>query len=226
MSQVVRDICDRFEIVLASSSPRRYEIVTEVMGFKDVRLMKPTFEENLDKSLYVDNPLGYVHDTSREKALGIVEDLIKEHSKLQNANQKPKIIICADTIVIDSDNVIYEKPQESQKQMDNLLKFRDNELPLRVATSVSLIKWQGPENHTFLQFEEVSELYFDPDFPLAIVNDYVDSKDALEVAGGFKVQSFGGAMIRKINGDFFNVVGLPLNKTFKEIYAAAFPLEQ
>ncbi|SCU81647.1 LAFA_0C06348g1_1 [Lachancea sp. 'fantastica'] len=225
MSQVVRDISERFEIVLASSSPRRHEIVSQVMGFSNVRLMKPSFEENLDKALYVDNPVGYVHDTSREKGLGIVKDLIKEHNELVS-NQKPKIVICADTIVIDGDNKIYEKPQESEKQLDNLLGFRDSDSPLRVTTSVSLIKWQGPDDYKFSQFEETSELYFDPEFPLAIVNDYVDSKDALDVAGGFKVQSFGGAMISKINGDFFNVVGLPLNKTFKQIYDMAFPLEQ
>ncbi|SCV03759.1 LAME_0H12992g1_1 [Lachancea meyersii CBS 8951] len=222
MSKVVRNICDRFEIVLASSSPRRYEIVTEVMGFVDVKLMKPSFEENLDKSLYVGNPVGYVHDTSKAKALGIVEDLKKQ---IEGEAKKPKLVICADTVVIDGDNNIYEKPQVARKQMSNLLNFRDGDDPVRVATSVTLINWRGSEDYTFEQFEEISEVHFDPEFPLAVVEDYVDSRDALDVAGGFKVQSFGGAMISKINGDFFNVVGLPLNKTFKAIYAAAFPSE-
>ncbi|SCV05723.1 LANO_0H13762g1_1 [Lachancea nothofagi CBS 11611] len=223
MSQVVQQIRDKFEVVLASSSPRRYEIVTEVMGFSQVKLMKPSFEENLDKSLYEGKPIKYVHDTSKGKALGIIEDLGKLACGYA---QKPKLVICADTVVIDSDNTIHEKPQVPQRQLTNLLDFRDSDDPVKVVTSVTLIKWQGPDDYTLEQFEEISEVYFDPDFPLSILYDYVDSKDALDVAGGFKVQSFGGAMISKINGDFYNVVGLPLNKTFKALYKAAFPLEQ
>lgn len=134
-------------------------------------------------------------------------------------------MICADTIVIGTENSIHEKPQQSERQLDNLLQFRDSDDPVRVATSVTLIKWQSAQDFSFTQFEEVSEVYFDQDFPLPILYDYVDSQDALDVAGGFKVQSFGGAMISKINGDFFNVVGLPLNKTFKQLYKAAFPME-
>lgn len=222
MSRVIKEISEKFEIVLASSSPRRYEIVTQVMGFADVKLMKPSFAEDHDKSLYAGNPTGYVHDTSKSKALGIIEDL--KHTEETHAS-KPKLVICADTVVIDSDENIHEKPQRPELQLGNLLRFRESDGPVKVITSVTLIKWESPQDFTFTQFEEVSEVHFDSDFPLPILYDYVDSGDALDVAGGFKVQSFGGAMIKKINGDFFNVVGLPLNKTFKELYKAAFPLE-
>ncbi|SCU82940.1 LADA_0C08790g1_1 [Lachancea dasiensis] len=223
MSQVVKQIEDKFEIILASSSPRRYEIVTDVMGFANIKLMKPSFEENLDKTLYEGDPVRYVHDTSRAKAIGIVDDI--KQLEISASEKRPKLIICADTVVIDSDNNIHEKPKESQKQLANLLSFRDSDGPVKVATSVTLIIWQNTEDYSFEQFDEISEVHFDPDFPLGILYDYVDSRDALDVAGGFKVQSFGGAMISQINGDFFNIVGLPLNKTFKALYKAAFPLE-
>lgn len=223
MSKIVKQISEEYEIILASSSPRRYEIVTEVMGFSGVKVMKPSFEENLDKSKYEGNPIGYVHDTSKAKALGIAEDL--KRLEVDSGRPSRKLVICADTIVIGTENSIHEKPQQSERQLDNLLQFRDSDDPVRVATSVTLIKWQSAQDFSFTQFEEVSEVYFDQDFPLPILYDYVDSQDALDVAGGFKVQSFGGAMISKINGDFFNVVGLPLNKTFKQLYKAAFPME-
>ena len=70
------------------------------MGFADIQIMKPSFEENLDKSIYADNPIGYVEETSLQKAQGIIHDFSVNSAELE-ANCKPKLIICADTIIID-----------------------------------------------------------------------------------------------------------------------------
>ncbi|SCU80433.1 LAMI_0B02366g1_1 [Lachancea mirantina] len=222
MSEIVRKVSDKFEVVLASSSARRYEILHEVMGFNDITLMKPSFEENLDKRKYVNNPKGYVRDTSAEKARGIRADLAESFNKSNGKQIKPKLVICADTVVIDPENNIHEKPKKWELQLENLLKFRNAREPLRVVTAVNLIKWISPQDFTTTSYDDETEIYFDNELPVDIVHDYVQSGDALEVAGGLKVQTFGGSMIQRINGDFFNVVGLPLNRTFKAIYRAAF----
>lgn len=214
---VFEQITSKVDIVLASSSPRRYEILHDVMGFQDIQLMKPSFEENLDKSLYRDDPIAYVRDTSRFKAEGIVADL----SDQTQESTKDKLVICADTVVIDSDNLIYEKPGKEDVQLRNLQKFcyHSNGKPLRVVTAVTLVRWTD-RNHYKVHdpFHEVTEVYCDSKIPLRLLEQYVESGDGLAVAGGFKIQGISGILIERINGDYYNVVGLPLNRVFQAIY--------
>lgn len=217
MSKIIPEITEKFEVVLASSSARRYEIVHDIMGFSETTIMKPSFEEDLDKTLYEGRPVDYVIDTSRGKADSILDDL-KDDKKV---NLRPKIVICADTIVIDENDTIHEKPKIEEVQLRNLEAFCKSKDPVRVATAVNIILWRGPDQYEISSFHDITELYFDHDLPSDIVRDFVRSHNSLEVAGGFQVQTFGGCMIPRINGDYYNVVGLPLNKTFKTIYTFA-----
>lgn len=214
-SGLVARICKEYGIILASSSPRRYEIMHDTMGFQNIELMKPTFEENLDKTKYINDPIEYVVDTSYHKAMNIVE-------QLKSVDRK-KLVICADTIVIGRDNMIYEKPMNKEKQLKDLYEFCFNdETPIRVVTAVTLIKWEGSDNKYKLeQFHEISNVFFDNEIPKAVIEDYVNSEDGLQVAGGFKIQGFSGILIKKIEGDYFNIVGLPLNHTFRAILMCA-----
>lgn len=209
-------ISSKFDIILASSSPRRYEILHDVMGFKEIQLMKPSFEENLDKSAYKSNPIGYVCDTARCKAEGILKDL-----NSRNETGKEKLVICADTVVIDSHDVIYEKPKSKDIQLTNLKKFCYSDVgkPLRVVTAVTLIRWTNADHYTVIDpFFETTEVQCDQNIPFQLLEEYVESGDGLAVAGGFKIQGLSGMIIKKIDGDYYNVVGLPLNSTFQAIY--------
>lgn len=211
-------IDSQVDIILASSSPRRYEILHDVMGIQNFELMKPSFEEDLDKSLYRNDPIGYVCDTSRCKARGIVKDLSLLKTE---GSQKDKLVICADTIMIDRDNIIYEKPGTEDVQLRNLQKFcySDSGNPLRVVTAVTLIRWTNKDLYKIRQsFYEITEVYCDSKIPLPLLEQYVASGDGLAVAGGFKIQGISGILIKKINGDYYNVVGLPLNRLFQAIY--------
>lgn len=214
---VFEQINDKVDLILASSSPRRYEILHDVMGFRDFKVMKPSFEENLDKALYKDDPIKYVRDTSRYKAQGIVQDL---KVQLQGSN-KDKLVLCADTVVIDKDNIIYEKPGREDVQLKNLQKFcyQSDGNPLRVATAVTLVRWTNCNHYKLLEtFHEITEVYCDSQIPLSLLKHYVASGDGLAVAGGFKIQGISGIIIKRINGDYYNVVGLPLNHLFQAIY--------
>ncbi|SMN18937.1 similar to Saccharomyces cerevisiae YOR111W Putative protein of unknown function [Maudiozyma saulgeensis] len=221
--QCVDKICSEYKVVLASSSPRRYEIMHDNMGFNDLLIMKPTFEEDLDKSLYINNPIQYVVDTSYGKAQSILVDL-------QNVKEK-RLVVCADTIVLDWDNIIYEKPGTAERQLENLKRFcYESEKPLKVVTAVTIIEWDpnGVDhgdndtnnklaNQQIRQFHEISNVYFDSKISEQVIQDYVNSEDGLQVAGGFKVQGYSGILINRIEGDYYNIVGLPLNRTFKEL---------
>lgn len=218
-SSIIEDIGSKCDIILASSSPRRYEILHDVMGINNLKLMKPTFEEDLDKSLYENDPIRYVCDTSRCKAEGIVQELRAEEEEGQK--NKFKLIICADTVVIDSNNIIYEKPKNKVVQLKNLKKFcyEDNGKPLTVVTAVTLIRWSNKNDFKMTEtFHEETKIFCDNKIPLRLLEEYVEGGDGIAVAGGFKIQGMSGMIVEKIDGDYYNVVGLPLNKTFQAIY--------
>ncbi|QLL32809.1 hypothetical protein HG536_0D03310 [Torulaspora globosa] len=215
---ISEQIQNKFDVILASSSPRRYQILHDVMGLRDLKLMKPSFEEDLDKALYRNDPIRYVRDTSFCKAQGIAKDLEAQNDA---KDPKEKLIICADTIVIDTDNIIYEKPGTKDAQLANLKKFcySDKGHPLRVATAVTVIRWRDGKNYDIRDpFHEITELYCDGQIPIELLEEYVESGEGVAVAGGLMIQGISGIVIKTINGDYNNVVGLPLNRTFQAIY--------
>lgn len=215
MMKSVEKICSQYKVILASSSPRRFEIMHDNMGFRDLEIIKPSFEEDLDKNLYKNDPIQYVIDTSKGKA----ESIVSEFNL--GKDEQPKLIVCADTVVIDWDNIIYEKPGTKERQLANLRRFCfESHEPMRVVTAVTIIS-SDVSGVEMTQFHEISKVYFDSTIPEQTIIDYVNSEDGLQVAGGFKVQGFSGILIDRIDGDYFNIVGLPLNKTFKHLLAFA-----
>ena len=79
----------RADLVLASGSPRRKEILNELLGL-GVRVVASTFEEDLDKSKFT--PETYVQENARLKALEVWE-------RLQSAGESPTLVIGGDTVV-------------------------------------------------------------------------------------------------------------------------------
>ncbi|KAK5780964.1 hypothetical protein RI543_001351 [Arxiozyma heterogenica] len=215
----------KYDIILGSSSSRRYDLLKDYLNIHDIKVLKPSFEEDLDKNLYKDDPLKYVHDTCRLKAKSILEEY---YPGRYSTKELGAIIICADTIVVGPENQIYEKPITQEKQLEYLTKFCYSygkkcvgDESVKVITSVALIKdCKDIGDKTTLvihQFEEITKIYFDPDIPVDIIKTYVDSKDGLHVAGGFKIQGSSAVLIKGIEGDYYNVVGLPVNKTYKTL---------
>ncbi|CAI4064846.1 hypothetical protein SUVZ_08G1480 [Saccharomyces uvarum] len=221
-SSIIDSLCSKYDIILASSSPRRYEILHDIIGITDLKTMVPTFEEDLDKTKYSSDPIGYVRDTSWCKAQSIIEILTDYENEKTHEMGKPKLIVCADTIIIDKDGKIYEKPKTEEVQTRFLMKFcYEDDEPVNVVTAVTLIKWYSKNNFELVPFQDETKVYFDNKVPLEILQEYVKSGDGLNVGGGFKIQGQSAIFIEKIEGDYYNVVGLPLNKTFKGLYAEA-----
>ncbi|AAS53149.1 AFL225Wp [Eremothecium gossypii ATCC 10895] len=211
---LIKGIEREYDVILASTSPHRYSIVTEVLGFHNVAVMKPNFAEDLDKGSYRSNPVGYVEDTCKGKTTNAIQQL-----EAATPN-RPKLVICADTVVLGADNVINEKPGNSDVQLRMLHSFCRSSAPVRVVTAVRIVRWRSSDDVTTFAFTEETTVHFDPSTPEALLNAYVASGDGLQVAGGFKIQGFPATMIRKINGDYYNVVGLPANRTMAHILRA------
>lgn len=215
---ILKSLYTDYQILLASSSPMRLEIVRNVLGFEDIVVMKPSFEENLDKDLYTTNPIKYVQDTCRGKMNSIKDNL----TALSNiSNCKPKFVICADTIVVDHDKNIYEKPSSRAEQLANLKYFRTLIEPLKTITAVEVLLWEDAERYSTTSFHRVTEIYFDNNVSDQILEYYVENGNGLKVAGGYTISGFSAVMISKIQGDYYNVVGLPVNATLIEMQELA-----
>uniref|UniRef100_A0A673VHJ9 Acetylserotonin O-methyltransferase like n=1 Tax=Suricata suricatta TaxID=37032 RepID=A0A673VHJ9_SURSU len=122
----------------------------------------------------------------------------------------PDIVIGADTIVTIG-GLILEKPVDKQDAYRMLSRLNGREHS--VFTGVAIVQCcseggqldvQVSEFHeeTAVRFSELSE---------ALLWDYIDSGEPMDKAGGYGIQALGGTLVESVRGDFFNVVGFPLN---------------
>lgn len=200
-----------YTFVLGSSSPRRKEILANNLGIQDFVVIKSTFEENLPKAGITD--VDYVTKTAQLK----IDSIISQLSVSENY-----ILLVADTIVSCAGE-IFEKPETEQNQLMMLNKYRENPDDIRVITSIHICKVAlGRKIDIHLKAHEITTLRFDSSLTDAQLQDYIDTREGLHVAGGFMYQSKGSLLFRGIYGDYFNVVGLPAAKTYRMLEAIDF----
>ena len=116
------------------------------------------------------------------------------------------LVVGADTIVIAPDGEILGKPKD-QEDARSMLKKLSGCCHL-VVTGVSMCQMNGTDKR-FHSFREITKVYF---FPLTKqeIDHYVESKEPMDKAGAYGIQGLGSLLVEKIDGDFFNVVGLPV----------------
>ncbi|XP_033228498.1 dTTP/UTP pyrophosphatase [Belonocnema kinseyi] len=185
-------------IILASSSPRRQEIIQK-LGFK-VEIVPSFYNENLDRSKY-NSHSDYIQDLARFKVLDVFERLEKEKTP-------PELIIGADTLVTLGD-VIYGKPKDEQDAF-KMLSCLNNKTHT-VYTGVCL-----KTRKTEIKFYESAEVKFG-DLSEDQIKAYIRTGEPLDKAGGYGIQGLGGCLVEKINGDFYTVMGMPLYSTVKHL---------
>jgi len=208
-------------VVLASNSPRRKEIL-QIFGLAP-EVAPSTFAEDLSSTSFED-----IHEypvaTATHKAVEVYERLV-----LADPENGPDLVIGADTVVlthaqpISSDVAYSEQPNVRQELLekpedksDNLRMLQDlNGSVCEVVTGVSLVfPVLTSPGFAIRSLEERSLVYFS-DNPPNLLKAYVDSGEGLDRAGGFAVQGLGGLLVRKIEGDYHNVVGFPAASFFR-----------
>lgn len=174
------------QIILASKSPRRKELF-QILGL-EFKTEESNFEENLDK-----NP--------PPKKLAIF--LSQGKAKAVAKNHKDAIIIAADTLVA-FQNKILGKPQSPQCAFKMLNGISGK--PHSVVTGFTVI-----DSKTGKTVSEAMEtkVYFRKFSPREIKN-YIKTGEPLDKAGAYAIQGLGQLLIKKIEGSYSNVVGLPL----------------
>lgn len=194
---------NEYEFVLGSSSPRRLEILANNLNVKKFQVVKSTFDEDIPKSNVSD--IDYVTMTAEQKIPSVVEQL---------SPNKRYIVLTADTVVSCRGN-IFEKPGNPETQLAMLQEYRKHPDSIRVITSVHLLKVEHQRIVAHVKDHEITKLTFNSRLTEVQLKYYVNSQEGLNVAGGFMYQGLGSVLFSGIEGDYFNVVGLPVCKTFK-----------
>ena len=199
-------------IVLASKSPRRRDILNR-LGLSFECIGVTTFSENLDKSTF-SSASAYAMETAARKNGEIVEKVLKEGTGIDT------IVLAADTVVVSSDGTILEKPADEKSAIEMLSKLSGSTCRVVTGVAIALLLRRSEQAIEKRRFHESTDLIID-DLDRSIIETYVKTGEGVDKAGGLAYQGLGGALVRSINGCYYNVVGLPLNRLVKELRAVA-----
>ena len=178
-------------LVLASSSPRRMEILANLnLGFEVI----PSQVEELIQG-----------DTIETIVCNLAELKAAEVSKMVG---NECIIIGADTIVY-KDGKIFGKPASDEEAITFLKQLSGSSHS--VITGLCII--DNISGRTLRGFEET--IVFFKNLSDKEIIDYIKTGEHKDKAGAYGIQGVGGVFVEKIHGCYFNVVGLPVNRLYK-----------
>ena len=184
----------RYNVILASNSPRRRELLADLGIDFQVRTMKG-IDENYPPGLPVMEIAEYI---SRKKAHAYMAEM-----------HFGELVITADTVVILGDEVLGKpKDAEDARRMLRELSGKTH----KVVTGVTIATTENLKSFSAVSDVEFAELS-DED-----INYYVDNYRPLDKVGAYGIQEWIGCMgVRNINGSFYNVMGLPLHRLYNEL---------
>jgi septum formation protein len=189
----MKHLLPEIKLILGSKSPRR-KYILEQAGFQFEVLTK-----DVEEVYPPETPVREVPEyLAKLKAEAIAKDTPKD-----------AVVITSDTIVL-LDGIIYGKPVGKADAIRILQTLSGN--MHEVITGVCIV--QGERS---LTFSETTKVYFD------VLNDdeiewYVDNFEVMDKAGAYAVQEGIGLIgITGMDGDYFNVMGLPMNRLYREL---------
>ena len=175
-------------IVLASKSPRRHELLGR-MGITDFSVVVPDVEETYPEGL---SPQEIVAHISRLKSDAAADMVAPED-----------ILITADTMVfLENDHL--GKPSDEADALRMLTELAGNRHT--VCTGVTVRQGEKLE-----AFTDVTDVYVRP-CTQDELRAYIATGEPMDKAGAYGVQSLGSLLVERIEGDFYNVMGLPVEK--------------
>lgn len=183
------------EIILASKSPRRQELLGRIV--KEFTIVNSNFDEN--SVIYKGDPETYVMELAKGKGEIVAKNL-----------SKPSIVIALDTIVV-IDNKVLGKPKDEEDARSMLKSLSGHNH--KVYSGIYMINTETGKcdidfAETTVRFAKLTELE---------INNYIESKEPMDKAGAYGIQGLGGLFVEGINGCYYNVMGLPLNLVYKKL---------
>jgi septum formation protein len=190
----VRDVEQQgFRLILASASPRRRELLTQAGYVFDVE------PAEIDETPHAQElPGAYVQRLAEEKAQAVLAKHAAFHGKL--------IVLGADTTVVCGGEIL-AKPESAAdaRRMLRLLSGRTHQ----VLTGVAAATREG-----MVSAVESTEVVF-AEIPEAELERYCATAEPLDKAGAYGIQGYAARWIPRIEGDYFNVMGLPIARVVR-----------
>lgn len=180
------------KLILASQSPRRREIL------ENLGLTFRVITADIDETCAETDPRRYVEELALRKGQAVLERLIAE-----GAVDGGTVVLAADTVVA-AEGEILGKPRDraDAEHMLRLLSGKTHQVISGIAL-LSATRTAVASEVTGVRFSPLSES--DLDF-------YVSSDEPYDKAGGYAVQGLASLFIDGLEGDYFNVVGLPVKR--------------
>lgn len=179
------------KLILASKSPRRKELL-ELLGF-DFDIITTEVNESVSENL---SPEELVKTLAYQKAIGVFE------------SYPDNVVLGSDTIVV-VDNEILGKPKNQQEAKEMILKMKNREH--QVITGVAILSKE--EN---VIFSNTSVVHFN-DIEEEEINKYILTSEPYDKAGGYAIQGWAARYISAIEGNYYTIMGLPLDKVFETV---------
>lgn len=190
----------KFRLILGSGSPRRVELLSLI----DLPFEQKVSGYNEELNTSVD-PKKKCLELAKEKSSDIF-------SKLNKEEQDKSFILTSDTVVFNNKKIL-EKPI-SKDHAREMLKELENSVHT-VFTSVFFRYELSGQTHK-KGFVEETQVEFGV-IPERILQSYLDSKEPYDKAGAYGVQGTARVFIKKVNGCFSNVMGLPIYRVREEL---------
>ena len=185
---------EREPLILASASPRRAEILRSV-GWEFTVAVADVDETPMPG----EDPAPYVERLALAKARAVA------------ANHPCQLVLGADTTVV-VDETILGKPEDAgdARRMLRMLSGRRHQ----VLTGVALVRDGAAADERVTH--QTTEVLF-ATLSDAEIDWYIATGEPMDKAGGYAIQGFGAVFIEEIRGDYWNVVGLPINLVYRLI---------
>ncbi|WP_027409463.1 Maf family protein [Anoxybacteroides tepidamans] len=179
------------KLILASSSPRRKQLLEMANLHFDVLV------SDIDEQIQ-----------QNETPEQIVQSLAYQKAKAVQAAHSDAYIIGADTVVVYNGSVLGKpKTKEEAADMLRMLSGKTHQ----VYTGVAIV---SPEKEAV--FAERTEVTF-WDLTETDIYEYIETGEPMDKAGAYGIQGKGALFVKRIEGDYFSVVGLPLSRTIREL---------
>lgn len=191
-------------IILGSASPRRRELLAQIGADFEVRV------SNKEEVYHSNVPEEIVKELALMKAENVAEELAEENPA---GAVKSTVVIGADTIVV-LDGKILGKPADEADAVRMLSSLRGRRHD--VYTGVAVLDYDENGEKRVYNYPVGTAVYVN-EMTEEEIRAYVETKDPLDKAGAYGIQGRFAAHIDRIEGDYYNVVGLPVSRVYRTL---------
>lgn len=192
-------------VILASGSPRRRELLQQVGIAYEV------IPSDVDETIDEQDPVRMVEALSERKARYVAEQLKEENDK-KSLSEQQVVVLGADTVVA-QEGIVLGKPKDEEEAFAMLSRLQGTSHTVHTGVCLAYLREDKIYTNTFHETTKVMV------YPMTDeeIRAYIATKDPMDKAGAYGIQGAFAANIQGIEGDYYNVVGLPIGRVVQEL---------